>query len=267
MFAKAEETMRGQVQSGIPMHQAQQAVTFEFNREVQQVCMKILQGRDIALIQYAKQGADALLTLQRAGALVPPWLLSRTLHRTVQQQLEELAERLDGTREQREYDLRARVVRTATQTEYNQLRPTPESLFDPVVAHVIRYACVAHGHGCREGPGDNPQSNYTVRRVDRVRAVLTSDDDAHSRFRRRVAAVSKALAGRVCASAAAACAYGRLPSDGCLLAVCPCRTVHRGGVLLKASTPLVGSLALPHPPPPHACAAVRMQCVSAMHQG
>jgi hypothetical protein len=155
MFATAEETMRGQVQSGIPMHQAQQAVTFEFNRAVQHVCMKTLQERDMALIHYAKQGADALLTLQRVGALVPPWLLSRARHRTVQQQLEELAEMLDGSREQREYDLRARVVRIATQTQYNQLRPTPESLFDPDVAHVIRCVCVPHsrefrraGHEC-----------------------------------------------------------------------------------------------------------------------
>jgi hypothetical protein len=162
MFAKAEEAMRGQVQSGVPMHQAQQAVTFEFHQAVQNLCMKLLQQRDMALIQYAKQGAAALSTLQRAGALVPPWLLSQAPHRPVQQQLEELADQLDGSREQREYDLRARIVRTVTQTQYNQLRPTPESLFDPDVAHIIRCVRVALSRGCRGGWAVAHRSPYAV---------------------------------------------------------------------------------------------------------
>ena len=139
MLASAEVQMQAQVAAGVPMHDAQQAVTFKFNQECQQLCLKALEERDLALIHYAKKGPAALHVLQRAGALVPPWLLTRPPGRPLQQQLEELADVLDGSREQREYEMRARVVRTATEAKYNQLRPTPESMYDPDISHVIRY--------------------------------------------------------------------------------------------------------------------------------
>lgn len=138
MLASAEVQMQAQVAAGVPMHDAQQAVTFKFNQECQQLCLKALEERDLALIHYAKKGPAALHVLQRAGALVPPWLLTRPPGRPLQQQLEELADVLDGSREQREYEMRARVVRTATEAKYNQLRPTPESMYDPDISHVIR---------------------------------------------------------------------------------------------------------------------------------
>lgn len=138
MLAEAEGRMRAQLGRGVPAHEAQQAASFEFNRAMQHVCMKAMQQRDIALIRYAKQGAAALANLQRVGALAPPWLLTHPPGRSVQQQLGELADTLDGSRESREYEIRARAIRTVTAKQYNQLRPTPESMADPTLEHVIR---------------------------------------------------------------------------------------------------------------------------------
>ena len=144
--------MREMLLRGAPQHEAQQRASFGFNQTMQRACMSALEQRDLSLIHYARRGAASLGALQRLGALAPAWLLTRPPGRPVRLQLEELADTLDGSREAREYELRARLVRSVTEGAYNKLRPPPESLADPSVDHVIESLAARRGLGrVREG--------------------------------------------------------------------------------------------------------------------
>ena len=150
MFAALSATMQEQQEAGVPKHEAQQRASFELNAAMQRMFTAALLERDRALLHYAKRGADALSTLQRVGGLSPPWLLTCAPSRPVRQQLEELEATMDSNRDQREYNLRARIVRTVTAPQYALLRPSPESMWDAELAHIIR--CEAAALSGR-GPG------------------------------------------------------------------------------------------------------------------
>lgn len=110
--------------------EALQITCKEFNDEMVDACMRAVVDRDDRLLRCCSgREAVTLRALRRLGLLEPPWAAAASVR--------ELAESLDTSRSQREFQLRARVVRTATDATYTKQRSPPRSLALPDVGHVI----------------------------------------------------------------------------------------------------------------------------------
>ena len=116
--------------------EALQAACMQFNEAMTAHCMRAVTERDARVVRLADdRGAEALHAFRQVGALEPPWVEWK--RSKVRHAVRELMSSLEQTRPNREFALRARIVRTATDAQYTQQRKPPQSFALPDVEHVI----------------------------------------------------------------------------------------------------------------------------------
>jgi len=116
--------------------EALQSASMKFNDIMASHCMRALEERDTRVERIANdRGAEALRAFRLIGALEPPWVEWKLS--TVRYAVKEFVASLHQTRPNREYSLRARVVRTVTEEKYSQQRMAPHMYALNEVRHVI----------------------------------------------------------------------------------------------------------------------------------
>lgn len=127
---------------GVPEGEALLQCSRAFQEKFGKLCMQAVLARDQRAIQLIRDHrSDAIFALRLLGALDPPWL--RWKRGDEPRVASQLASNLDETRSNREYSLRARLVRTQTKQDYTTSRMSPRELALPDVDHVLSAADVA----------------------------------------------------------------------------------------------------------------------------
>lgn len=124
-----------------PHHQALQTCCTEFNDRMQRACAQRLERVDARLLELARAGGPAgLRALWLTGAVEPGWASQGA---PVGDELDKVATALDWSRPAREFNLRSRVVRTATSASYAKSTVDPTAYALPGLEHVLSSSDVA----------------------------------------------------------------------------------------------------------------------------
>ena len=143
LLKEGDVAMRAQMVRGVGHNEALLQNSKAFNDKMGAICNAAMEERDVRVCAIAKEhGADGLAALRVLGAIVPPWL--RWKPKETRAACRELAETLDSTRPNREFELRSRVVRLETAQSYGNQRTKPSHLALRSVDHVISAADVAN---------------------------------------------------------------------------------------------------------------------------
>lgn len=136
LMVEQDKQMRAMRQKGMPHNEALLQCSQAFSSQIGEMCMATVLARDRRTMKLAfERGSDGLHALRMLGALDPPWLTWKRGREA--RVFDELGHNLDMSRPNREYELRARIVRTETAEGYTKTRMRPSDLASPLVQHVI----------------------------------------------------------------------------------------------------------------------------------
>ena len=137
---RTQETRMRELLQTQPHHQALQTCCTEFNDRMQRACMQQLERVDTRLLELARAAGPAgLRALWVVGALEPGWAASCA----PSNDLDKVADALRWSRPAREFNLRSRVVRTATSVSYAKSTVDPTAYTLPGLDHVLSSSDVA----------------------------------------------------------------------------------------------------------------------------
>ena len=142
LMAEGDRAMRRKRQQGMQHNEALLQASRWFSDKMGELCMAAVLARDQRAVKLVHEhGSEAIFALRTLGILDPPWLKwKRGEEKRVASQL---AANLDETRPNREYQIRARVVRNQTSGSYGEQRLRPRDMASPAVEHVLSSADVA----------------------------------------------------------------------------------------------------------------------------